>query len=181
MSSYKILLTGATGYVGGSVLSQILESVKDVPSKHPVSVLIRRREKAALFEKMGLNPIFFESLDESGLLRQVASEHDTILHLVTTPHLPRLWSLDLGIERSRLAKRFITFTRLELLTSVINPSLANTLKTMSSRIEKMSSPTSSPAKTNRYIHNGQLTLLRSKQVSVWVFKHIFSCLLPFME
>jgi len=47
----KILLTGATGYIGGSVAKKLIE--KD----HQVHGLVRSKEKAKLLEKAGVKPI----------------------------------------------------------------------------------------------------------------------------
>ncbi|CCD45558.1 putative nad dependent epimerase dehydratase family protein [Botrytis cinerea BcDW1] len=80
MSSYKILLIGATGYVGGSILTQTLLSIPNVLAKHSVSVLIRGEEKVPVFEKMGVKPILFNSLEETEFLRKIASGHDIIIY-----------------------------------------------------------------------------------------------------
>ncbi|KAK6614274.1 hypothetical protein H4I96_00595 [Botrytis cinerea] len=80
MSSYKILLIGATGYVGGSILTQTLLSIPNVLAKHSISVLIRGEEKVPVFEKMGVKPILFNSLEETEFLRKIASGHDIIIY-----------------------------------------------------------------------------------------------------
>jgi hypothetical protein len=62
---------------GGTVLAQILASIPNVLAEHSISVLIRGEEKVAVFEKMGVKPILFNSLDETDFLRKLASEYDS--------------------------------------------------------------------------------------------------------
>ncbi|KAF8850555.1 NAD(P)-binding protein [Acephala macrosclerotiorum] len=101
MSSHKILLTGATGYIGGAVLAQILESTPDVLAKHQISVLIRGKEKVAVFEKMGVKPILFNSLDETEFLRKLASEYDIIIHTASGFHTASAKALVTGLGDRR--------------------------------------------------------------------------------
>lgn len=60
---------------GGTVLAQTLVSIPNVLAEHSISVLIRGEEKVAVFEKMGVKPILFNTLDETEILRKLASEH----------------------------------------------------------------------------------------------------------
>jgi len=77
MSTPKILLVGATGYIGGSVLSTILDSA--VIPKSSLTILVRGEDKAKVFQDLGLNTILFTSLDETSLIQNAASEHDIII------------------------------------------------------------------------------------------------------
>ncbi|CZR69193.1 related to NAD dependent epimerase/dehydratase family protein [Phialocephala subalpina] len=97
MASSKILLTGATGYIGGAVLAQILESIPDVLAQHSISVLIRGQEKIAVYEKMGVKPILFKSLDETDFLQKLASGYDIIIHTASGFHTASAKALVTGL------------------------------------------------------------------------------------
>lgn len=58
-------------------MTQTLLSIPNVLAKHSVSVLIRGEEKVPVFEKMGVKPILFNSLEETEFLRKIASGHDS--------------------------------------------------------------------------------------------------------
>ncbi|ESZ99030.1 NAD dependent epimerase/dehydratase family protein [Sclerotinia borealis F-4128] len=86
MASTKILFTGATGYVGGSILSTILQQDADFLSKYSLSVLMRKEEQARVFSAQGVNTILFSSLDDTEFLQKVAREHDVIINAAFGPH-----------------------------------------------------------------------------------------------
>ncbi|PVH67617.1 NAD(P)-binding protein [Cadophora sp. DSE1049] len=97
MAPTKILLTGATGYIGGSILSLLLKPSSGIAPSHSISVLIRGEEKVPTFKDLGVTPILFQSLDESELLRKVASEHDIVIHTAQGYHVSSAKSLVLGL------------------------------------------------------------------------------------
>jgi nucleoside-diphosphate-sugar epimerase len=78
MSSLKILLVGATGYIGGSVLSTLLGS--GIHSTHAITVLVRGEDKAKALEELGVKTVTFKDLDEVELLRTVAGQHDIVIN-----------------------------------------------------------------------------------------------------
>lgn len=87
MSSPKILLTGSTGFIGGSILTKLVES--GITAKYPVSVIVRGEDKAkALKAKYGVKTYLFHSLDEADLLREIAGEHDSKLLFPRLFYLP---------------------------------------------------------------------------------------------
>ncbi|KAM5350137.1 hypothetical protein ACJ41O_006642 [Fusarium nematophilum] len=86
MPSAKILITGATGYIGGSVLSALLASAYPDIKDSQISALVRKQEQAHLLQEKGINSIVFEGLDQIELVRQVASEHDIIINSASAFH-----------------------------------------------------------------------------------------------
>ncbi|KAJ5490804.1 hypothetical protein N7539_002371 [Penicillium diatomitis] len=70
-SKTNVLIVGATGYIGGSVLAEILGS-QDAQNLC-VSALIRRPEQGARLEKLGVKPIEFQGLDDLETCREAAS------------------------------------------------------------------------------------------------------------
>ncbi|KAH8805149.1 hypothetical protein F5884DRAFT_885201 [Xylogone sp. PMI_703] len=83
-ASIKLLLTGASGYIGGSVLTQFLATSFDEIKNLSISVLVRKREHAEYFESIGVTPILFNDLSELDLLKKVASDHDVVIHTASS-------------------------------------------------------------------------------------------------
>ncbi|TVY27824.1 Uncharacterized protein LHYA1_G003089 [Lachnellula hyalina] len=109
LMSSKILLTGATGYIGGSILTQLLESKHDF-SKYPISVLVRGEDRAKILQGQGFNPILFHNLDETDILQKVASEHDVVIHTASGFHTASAKALILGLgERKKASGKEVHF------------------------------------------------------------------------
>ncbi len=69
----KIFLTGATGYIGGSV------AVKLIDAGHQVLGLTRSKEKAQQLDKMGIEPVV-GSLTDSRLLIETTQKSDAVIN-----------------------------------------------------------------------------------------------------
>ncbi|KAK8848394.1 NAD dependent epimerase/dehydratase [Apiospora arundinis] len=84
MSSPKILLTGATGYVGGTVLHRLLACPAPSLQHLKVSVLVRGEERAdQLLRTYGADrvaPVLFRDYDETDLITELASQHDIVIN-----------------------------------------------------------------------------------------------------
>lgn len=72
----KILLTGATGYIGGSILSSLL---KDNHEGVSYGVLIRNAKAANAYEARNITPHLFQGLDDLETIERVAAEYDGAL------------------------------------------------------------------------------------------------------
>ncbi|KAK8109298.1 hypothetical protein PG984_015099 [Apiospora sp. TS-2023a] len=83
-SSPKILLTGATGYVGGTVLHRLMTSTAPSVKNLKVSVLVRGEERAdQLVRTYGedrVAPVLFRDYDETKLIEQLSSQHDIVIN-----------------------------------------------------------------------------------------------------
>ncbi|KAJ6786437.1 hypothetical protein PWT90_09983 [Aphanocladium album] len=86
MSSTKLLLTGATGYVGGSVLTSLLNSSNSQIKGLSISALVRKQEQADLLKAKGVNGIVFSGLDDTEIVRRVASENDIVINTASAFH-----------------------------------------------------------------------------------------------
>ncbi|KAI0888696.1 NAD dependent epimerase/dehydratase family protein [Annulohypoxylon maeteangense] len=78
----KILLTGATGYIGGTILSYLLDSSSPTLSTATISCLLRGPDRAAkLTATYGsrVNPIVYKDLDDIEATVAAAAEHDIII------------------------------------------------------------------------------------------------------
>jgi nucleoside-diphosphate-sugar epimerase len=68
-----ILLTGATGFVGSAVLSQL------IARGHAVTAIVRSAEKAAQVEAAGATAVLGDAAD-SALLARLVAESDGVIH-----------------------------------------------------------------------------------------------------
>lgn len=90
---YKIFLTGATGYIGGSVLTRLLQS----PNKYSVSALIRNKDQGEVLQKLGVTPIY-GTLDDRELLKNVSTEVDAVINTANADHLPSVQAIVEGLK-----------------------------------------------------------------------------------
>jgi len=74
----SILLTGATGYIGSSVLPRLLDE------GHAVTALVRDESKAQLVRDAGASAVVGDATD-SALVARLARESDGVIHLASAP------------------------------------------------------------------------------------------------
>lgn len=77
----NIFLTGASGYIGGSVATRFLRDGLTVRG------LVRSQEKASLVRALGIDPVVGE-LDDSALLRREALAADAVVNAASADHRP---------------------------------------------------------------------------------------------
>ncbi|KAH7117581.1 NAD dependent epimerase/dehydratase family protein [Dendryphion nanum] len=97
MTETRILITGATGYIGGSILTDLLRTnhrAKD----YVISALVRRADQAKALESKGVNPILFKDLDDSETITRAASEHDIVINTASGFHTSSARALILGLS-----------------------------------------------------------------------------------
>ncbi|MDE1174149.1 MAG: NAD-dependent epimerase/dehydratase family protein [Parvibaculaceae bacterium] len=97
----KIFITGATGYIGGSIAEKL------VAAGHTVTGLVRSEEKARLLKARGIEPVS-GTLDDSDLLASAARAADATIHTASADHPGSVVSLVTALERS--GKLFIHTT-----------------------------------------------------------------------
>ncbi|KAI5458593.1 hypothetical protein BGZ63DRAFT_391697 [Mariannaea sp. PMI_226] len=101
MEQTKVLLTGATGYVGGAVLSALLTSSNPAIQALSITTPVRRKEQFEVLEALGVHPVIFRDLDDVDFLSERASEHDVVIHTASGFHLASAMALvgGLGLRR----------------------------------------------------------------------------------
>ncbi|KAJ5465290.1 uncharacterized protein N7458_000976 [Penicillium daleae] len=77
----RILVTGASGYIGGTVLKALLNSPSKAIQESEISVLVRTEEQArVLKERFQVATIVFNGFDDTETITNVASKHDVVVH-----------------------------------------------------------------------------------------------------
>ncbi|MFG1464862.1 NAD-dependent epimerase/dehydratase family protein [Xanthobacter sp. DSM 24535] len=89
----KVFVTGATGYIGGSVAERLMES------GHEVTGLARSEEKATLLKARGIEPVL-GTLDTSEILTKAAQAADAVIHAASADHPGSVVTLVTALERS---------------------------------------------------------------------------------
>ncbi|KAJ4142706.1 hypothetical protein NW754_010149 [Fusarium falciforme] len=104
MAQRKILVTGATGYVGGSVLTTLLKSGVALVQSSAVTALVRKKDQADILASQGIKTSIFRDLDDSEHLRRVATEHDVVIHTASGFHLGSALALIEGLSQRKAKK-----------------------------------------------------------------------------
>lgn len=89
----KILITGATGYIGGSVAAKL------VVSGHQVVGLTRSQKSAPLLKERGIEPVV-GALDDVEILTEAAQAADAVIHTANADHPGSVVTLVTALERS---------------------------------------------------------------------------------
>jgi nucleoside-diphosphate-sugar epimerase len=89
----KVFVTGATGYIGGSVAARL------VNSGYEVLGLVRSEEKAHILKGRGIEPVL-GNLDDSEVLTQAAHAVDAVIHAANADHPGSVLTLIAALERS---------------------------------------------------------------------------------
>jgi len=88
-----IFLTGATGYIGGSLAARLVEGGTRVRG------LVRNAESAALLSQRGIEPVL-GGLDDADLLTHEARAADGVVNTASADHAASLRALIAGLEGS---------------------------------------------------------------------------------
>lgn len=104
-STAKILLLGATGYVGGTVLHYLTRSPA-LARCLPISVLVRGADRADKLKSAygdQISTIPLTTLDDLDLITRLASEHDIVINAGTGYHPASAEALVNGLAKRKAA------------------------------------------------------------------------------
>jgi nucleoside-diphosphate-sugar epimerase len=98
----RILLTGATGFIGGTVLHHLLHSNLPAlkPENYTLTVLVRDASRAATFTAawgIRVYPMVYGGLDDIKKLTSVASQHDLVVNMTLGFHAASAQALLRGL------------------------------------------------------------------------------------
>jgi nucleoside-diphosphate-sugar epimerase len=89
----KIFVTGATGYIGGSVAERL------IASGHQVVGLVRSAESIPQLEAHGIESVL-GNLDDPEIITKTAHEADAVIHAASADHAGAVVTLIAALERS---------------------------------------------------------------------------------
>jgi len=89
----KVFVTGATGYIGGSVAERL------VASGHQVVGLVRSAERIPLLKDRGIESVL-GTLDDPEIIANAAHEADAVIHAASADHAGAVVTLIAALERS---------------------------------------------------------------------------------
>jgi hypothetical protein len=102
----RILLTGATGYIGGSVLAALLDSADPVLQSSPITCLLRGADRAVTLSFTygdRVKPILCRDLDDVKPATTIAAQHDIVIHCTLGYHPASALALVRGLTQRRAA------------------------------------------------------------------------------
>ncbi|KAH9856554.1 NAD-P-binding protein [Lenzites betulinus] len=94
--STNVFIIGATGYVGGAILTRLLDGELERP--FDINVLTRSVEKAQQFEPFGVKAVV-GSLDSLDILEAVAAQSDVVIECANADHLESTKALLAGLRK----------------------------------------------------------------------------------
>eukprot|EP01117_Protostelium_nocturnum_P019401 TRINITY_DN8408_c0_g1_i1.p1 TRINITY_DN8408_c0_g1~~TRINITY_DN8408_c0_g1_i1.p1 ORF type:complete len:344 (-),score=131.33 TRINITY_DN8408_c0_g1_i1:163-1194(-) len=80
----SILITGATGYIGGTVLGHLLKS--SIRPQIEITALIRDSNQSETIQKIGVKPIQFSGLDDLEVIKEASSQVDFVINTASASH-----------------------------------------------------------------------------------------------
>lgn len=98
----KIFFTGATGYIGGSVLDLLLK----FPDKYKITALVRSKEAAEKLKTLNVTPIL-GSLNDADVLAKAAKEADMVVDTADCDNLNSAKTLLKALSESKTPKIFL--------------------------------------------------------------------------
>jgi nucleoside-diphosphate-sugar epimerase len=100
----KVFLTGATGYIGGTVLSLLLQNKE----RFTVTTIARTKEQATRLTELGVD-VKIATLDDSDVLTKCAAEAEVIFNLASVSHVGAVKALLAGLKEHQGGPRPIFF------------------------------------------------------------------------
>jgi len=104
MPAAKIFITGASGYVGGSVLTTLLK----YPNKYTISSLIRNPNQADCLVKLGVTPVLGD-LDDTEVIFKSAKNSDAVVH-TAGDHMAGIEAIVRGLKAKKDKKAVLLHT-----------------------------------------------------------------------
>ncbi|KAL0072021.1 hypothetical protein AAF712_000944 [Marasmius tenuissimus] len=103
MAPQQILLTGASGFVGGTLLRTVLERDDVRKGQFEITCLIRGEERAKLLrEQLGVKTVVAD-LDQSEIIERAAENADIILDAANADHPKGVGAMVKGLEKRKAA------------------------------------------------------------------------------
>ncbi|KAK1236185.1 hypothetical protein PQX77_000561 [Marasmius sp. AFHP31] len=103
MAPQQIFLTGASGFVGGTLLRTVLERDDVRKGQYEITCLIRGEERAKLLrEQLGVKTVVAD-LDQTEIIEKAAENADIILDAANADHPKGVGAMVKGLEKRKAA------------------------------------------------------------------------------
>ncbi len=79
-SIMSVLITGASGYLGGSLLAQLHNTV--LPEHKEIYALVRSQDQAEAVKKYGARPLIFASQDENSVIKSIVDAQIFVIYFL---------------------------------------------------------------------------------------------------
>ncbi|KAI0844731.1 NAD(P)-binding protein [Daldinia vernicosa] len=102
----QILLTGATGFIGGTILDHFINSKSPAFSNANISVLLRGEDRAAkLTSTYGsrVKPILYKDIDDIDATVAAAAQHDVVINTTIGFHPSSIQAVVRGLAQRKAA------------------------------------------------------------------------------
>ncbi|KAH7417372.1 NAD dependent epimerase/dehydratase family protein [Cadophora sp. MPI-SDFR-AT-0126] len=91
----RILVLGATGYIGGSILTELID--RNSEDRYVLSALVRKPYQASILADAGVNPFIFKDLDDFDVIREAAKDHGVVIAAASARHAESARACILGL------------------------------------------------------------------------------------
>ncbi|KAH9221701.1 NAD dependent epimerase/dehydratase family protein [Leptodontidium sp. 2 PMI_412] len=81
----RILVLGATGYIGGSIITELID--RNAEDRYVLSALVRKAYQASILADAGVSPLIFKDLDDFDVIREAAKDHDIVIAAASARHI----------------------------------------------------------------------------------------------
>jgi nucleoside-diphosphate-sugar epimerase len=90
----SVFFTGATGYIGGPILYQLLQK----KGEYQITALIRAKDKASKLEALGVR-VVLGALDDTAIIAEESFKADIVIHTADCDHLPSAKAIVEGLQK----------------------------------------------------------------------------------
>ncbi|KAI1638202.1 NAD dependent epimerase/dehydratase family protein [Biscogniauxia mediterranea] len=100
----QILLTGATGFIGGAVLTHLLNSSSPILSNATITCLVRGTDRVSKLRTTyggRVRPVLYRDLDDIEVTTAVAAEHDLVINTTLGFHAASAQALLRGLAQRK--------------------------------------------------------------------------------
>ncbi|KAG4412740.1 hypothetical protein IFR04_014137 [Cadophora malorum] len=100
--AHKILITGAAGFIGGSILADFLASSNPLLKKDNISAAVRSQEQADALSKLGINVIRLDLGDEEAVVAAIlGNDISVVIHTASCIDARLVLPLITGLGQQR--------------------------------------------------------------------------------
>ncbi|KAL2025683.1 hypothetical protein VTO58DRAFT_103909 [Aureobasidium pullulans] len=127
MAGLRILITGASGYIGGSVVTTILKSDAASLKNAEIVTLVRKQEQASVLEQLGLSSLLFRGLDDVKFLQSTAKDFDIVINNASASHAASAAALIRGLaDRKQQSGKDVFYIHTSGISSIADHPITGT-------------------------------------------------------